>query len=231
MVLVAIDTNGQLATVFGSLVNPHAGATSSGKHHVSTLGKLGLGQLTATGWIAPSGAGSAGHVGENLCLGVGVFSALLVTALELANQRNIHAPDKTDFAGFAGHCSHGAYQKAAFMLLEHDRLDVRLLDHHVNDGELQFGELFGDFFDAGSLAKTDTNDGAGAPLGHAANGLLALRFVGHLKIQIRLAGFLFPLFHAAVGRFVKRFVKLAAHVIHDGRLGKRLEAGCQRNTQ
>ena len=174
MVLVAVDADGELAAVLGGLVNTGAGAAGRRKHDVRTLGKLGLGQFTTTRRVVPGRARGAGHVAEDFGLGINKFGALLVAALELADQRNVHATDKAHLAGLAGHGCQGADQEAALMLLEYHRLDVGLIDHHVHDGEFELGEFLGDFLDARGLAKADADDGAGAALCHAPGGLLAL---------------------------------------------------------
>ena len=86
-------------------------------------------------------------------LGLAYFDALLVAALELADQRNVHAADEADLAALAGHRRHQPDQEAALLLLEHHRLHVGQVDHHVDDGELQLGEVLGHLLDARGLAK------------------------------------------------------------------------------
>jgi hypothetical protein len=159
---------------------------AAARHDVGTLGELRLGQFTAARRVVPGRAGGPGHVAEHLGLGIGELGALLVAALELADQRDVHAADKTDLAGLAGHGGHHADQEAAFLLLEHDRLHVGQLDHHVDDAELELGEFLGDLLDGGGLTEAHGDDGAGALLGHASHRLLALRFVGYLELQVFL---------------------------------------------
>ena len=219
VVLVAVHANGQFARVFGGLIHAHTGATGGGKHHVHAPVELGFGQLTAPGWVVPGRTGGAGHVGDHLCFGIGGFGTLLVSTLEFSDQRYVHAPHKTNLAGFAGLGRHHTHEVAALLLLEDDRLHVGQVDHHVDDGELELGKLFRHFFDAGSLPETDANDGTGAALSHAPDGLLALGFVGNFKVEVLATRFFFPALHAFVSGLVERFVELASHVKHDGRLG------------
>ena len=234
VVLVAVHANGQLAAVLGRLVNADASAAGSRKNHVRALGKLRLGQLTATGRVVPGSAGGAGHVGKHLGLGVRPLGALLVAALEAANQRDVHAAHKTDLTGLAGHGRHRAHQEAALVLFEDQRLHIGQLDLVVDDGKVEFRELLGDFLHARSHAEGHSDDGAGALLGHAAQGLLALRLIGDLKLEVLFAGLFLPLFHAVVGGFVERLVKFATHVEHDRWFGRGREArsqGCGQDSQ
>ena len=118
------------------------------------------------------------------------------------------------------------------MFLEHHGLHVGQVHHHVNDGELQLGKFLGYFFDAGGLAKTNADDGAGTALSHAADRLLALGFVGDFERQVLLARFFLPFFDTGVSRFVEGLVELATHVEHDrGVRSHGLEAGSQRSGQ
>ena len=60
------------------------------------------------------------------------------------------------------------------MLLEHQGLNIGQLHLVIDDREIEFGEFFGDFFNARGHAERHGDDRAGALLGHAAQGLLAL---------------------------------------------------------
>ena len=203
VVLVAIHPNGQFATILGSLVHTHAGATGGCENYVSAFGKLGFGQFTAACRVVPGSASGASHVAEDFGFGVAKLSALLVTTLELADQRYVHATYKTDLASLAGHGSHHAYQKAAFLFLEHHRLHIGQVHHHVDDGKVQFREVFGYLFNRRRLAEAHRDDGAGTFFGHAADRLLALGFIGNFELQVGLAGFFLPAFHAVVRGFIE----------------------------
>jgi hypothetical protein len=103
--------------------------------------------------------------------------------------------------------------------LNHDALHVGQLDHRVDDGELQLREFLGHLLDGAALREAHADDRVGAALGHAAHGLLALRRVADLEVQVGLAGLLLPALGAVVGGLVERLVELAAHVVDDGGLG------------
>mmetsp|Transcript_26286 Transcript_26286/g.62295 ORF Transcript_26286/g.62295 Transcript_26286/m.62295 type:complete len:225 (+) Transcript_26286:421-1095(+) len=220
MVLVAVHADGQLAGVLGRLVDAHAGAAGRGEDDVRALGELGLGQFTAAGRVIPGGRGGARHVREHLDLGVGRLGALLVAALEFADQRNVHAADEADLVGLGGQRGHRADQIAALMLLEQHRLHIGQVDLCIDDRELGLGEVLGHLLQRRGLGKADADDGAGALLGHAADGLHALRVVADLELEIGLAGLLLPLLGTGIAGLVEGFVELAAHVEdHRGLLG------------
>ena len=108
------------------------------------------------------------------------------------------------------------------MLLEHDRLHVRQVDHHVDDGELQVGELGRDLLQRGRLAEADRDDRRIAVAGEAAQRLLDLRVVGRLEIAELDAGLRLELLRADEDALVEGFVELAALVVDDGRLDRGL---------
>jgi hypothetical protein len=83
-----------------------------------------------------------------------------------------------------------------------------------------FGKSLATFSMLRALREADADDRVGAALGHAALGLLALRRVGDLELQVGLAGFLLPALGAVVGGLVEGLVELAAHVVDDGGFGQ-----------
>ena len=76
----------------------------------SALGKLRLGQFTATGGSFQAAPVVPVMLANTSALGLAYFT-LFIAALELADQRNIHAAHKPDLAGLAGHGRHHAHQK------------------------------------------------------------------------------------------------------------------------
>ena len=182
MVLVGVHTDGKLAAVLGCLIDTDTGTAGCGVNHVSAFGELGLGQLGTFGRVSKRGRGRARHVLEHFDLRIDVLGALLVAALELADQRDVHAAHETDLAGFGGDGSQCAHQEGTFMLLEDDGLDVRLVDHHVDDGELGFREFGRNLLYRRTHVETDRHDRAVATAGQTTQTLLALGFVLGLKL-------------------------------------------------
>ena len=111
------------------------------------------------------------------------------------------------------------------MLLEHDRLHVRLVDHHVDDAELGVGEFAGDFLERGRPGEADGHDRREAVLGEFAQHLLALRVALDFEIAEIDARFLLEFRRAVEDAFVEGLVELAAEVVDDRRLDVRREGG------
>ncbi|MCC2664125.1 MAG: hypothetical protein K0S35_2047 [Geminicoccaceae bacterium] len=103
------------------------------------------------------------------------------------------------------------------MLLEDHRLDIRLLDHRVDDHELGVGEFLGDLLERGGEGEADRDHHVGAAARHPAERLVALRLVGDLEFEILDPGLLLEALGAVVGGFVEGLVELAAHVEDDRR--------------
>src|SRR5436305_1778993 len=80
--------------------------------------ELALGELGASARIVPGGRRRAGHIGDQLGVRVGVFDALLVAALEAADQRDVHAAHEAHLAGLRRERRRHADQEGALMLLE-----------------------------------------------------------------------------------------------------------------
>ena len=64
------------------------------------------GQLGAACRVVPGGGRGAGHVAADLHTRIGVLGALFVAALELADQRDVHAAHEAHLAGLAGPVSY-----------------------------------------------------------------------------------------------------------------------------
>ncbi len=82
----------------GGLQDADAGRAGRGIDDVDAAIELALGELGAAARIVPGGGRGAGHVGDQLGLGIGVLDALLEAALEAADQRDVHAADEADLA-------------------------------------------------------------------------------------------------------------------------------------
>ena len=220
MVLVGIHTDGQLAFVLGSLIDTDPGATGGGIDHIGALGELGLGQFCTLGRVGEGCRGGAGHVLIDVDLRIDVLGALLVAALELADQRDVHAAHEADLAGLGGDGGQGTHQEGTFMLLEDEGLHVRLVDHHVDDGELGVRELGGDLLYRGAHVEADGDDGAVATAGQTTQALLALGFVLGFEL-LDLDAFVLVVDFDAVAEhgFVEGLVEFACGVIDDGGLG------------
>src|SRR5258708_8365562 len=98
VVLVGIDADRVLAAILGGLQYARAGVAGGGIDHVDAAVELALGKLGAAARIVPGGRRGAGHVGDQLGIGIGVLDALLAAALEAADQRDVHATDEADLA-------------------------------------------------------------------------------------------------------------------------------------
>src|SRR5258708_36372682 len=70
MVLVGIDTDGELAAVLGGLQHADAGRAGGGVDDVDAAIELALGELSTATRIVPGGGRGAGHVGDELGLGI-----------------------------------------------------------------------------------------------------------------------------------------------------------------
>ena len=101
------------------------------------------------------------------------------------------------------------------MLLEHDGLHVRLLDHRVDDRELGLRELLGDLLQRRLLAEAHGHDRREAVAGEAAQRLLALGVVLRLEIAVVGAGVLLELLGALIDALVEGLVELAAEIVDD----------------
>ena len=220
VVLVGIHADGQLAFILGSLIDTDTGTAGGGIDNVGALGELGLGEFRTLGRVGEGGRGGAGHVLVDVDLRIDVLGALLIAALELADQRDVHAAHEADLAGLGGDGCQGTHQEGTFMLLEDEGLDVRLVDHHVDDGELGFRELGGNLLYRRAHVEADGDDGAVATAGQTTQTLLALGFVLGLEL-LDLDAFVLVVDFDAVAEhgFVEGLVEFASGVIDDGGLG------------
>ena len=228
VVLVGVDADRQRAAVGRGLQHAEARGAGCGVDHVRTLGHLALGDFAALDGVVPGSTRVARHVLEDGGVGLGGLDALGIAAGELADQRNVHAADEADLAGLRRHAGQHADEVGAFMLLEHDGLDVRQVHHHVDDGEFQFGIFLGDLLDGGGLGEARRDDRRIALVGEVADRLLALGLVGDFELAIGDAGLGLELLGAVEHAFVEGLVELAADVEHDGGLVVGGEGGGRR---
>ena len=105
------------------------------------------------------------------------------------------------------------------MLVEDDRAHVRLLDHHVDDGEVGVGELRRHGLHRRAVGEAGDDDRVVAALGEAAQRLLALGVVLQLELLVGDAGLGLEALGALEGGLVERAVELAAEVEDDRRVG------------
>ena len=168
--------------------------------------------------IGPGRARRAGHVLQHLGLRVGVFHALHVAAGKLVDQRNVHAADETDLAGLGGLGGQKPDQERTLLFLEHDRLNVGLVHHHVDDDELRLGELRRHLLHGTGLAEADGDDGAQPVARELAHRLLALGIVLDLEIAERDPRVFLELLGAVERAFVEALVELAADIVDQSRL-------------
>ena len=103
------------------------------------------------------------------------------------------------------------------MFIEDDRLDVRQIDHHVDNGEFQIGIFLGDLFDRRGLGKARRDNRRIALVGEVADGLFALGLVGDFELAISHAALGLELLRAVEHRLVEGLVELAADIEHNGR--------------
>jgi hypothetical protein len=75
------------------------------------------------------------------------------------------------------------------MLLEDDRTHVRLVDDHVDDGELGVGELGGDLFEGGGPGEAGHDDRVVAVLGEAAQACSRCASFCDFEVAVVDAGF------------------------------------------
>ena len=218
VVLVGVDADRQRTAIGSGLQHAQARGAGCGVNDVRTLGHLALGDLAALDGVVPGGTGVTGHVLEDHGVGLRGLDALGIAAAELADQRNVHAADEADLAGLRRHAGEKPRKVGALVLLEHDRLDVGLVDHHVDDGEFQVRIFLGDLLDGCRLGEARGDDGRIALVGEVADGLFALGLVGDLELAIGDAGLLLELLRTVVHAFVERLVELAANVEDDGGL-------------
>src|SRR5215471_11359659 len=70
VVLVGIDADGQLAAILGSLQHTGAGVPGGGIDDIDAAIELALGKLRTSARVVPGGGRGAGHVGDQLGLGI-----------------------------------------------------------------------------------------------------------------------------------------------------------------
>src|SRR3546814_7160380 len=77
VVLVRVDTDGELAAVLRGLIDADAGAAGGRIDDIDAAVELALGELGATRRIVPRGRRGAGHVLHHLDVAADVLGALL----------------------------------------------------------------------------------------------------------------------------------------------------------
>src|SRR6185369_1192858 len=185
VVLVGVDADGEPPLVLGGLEHAEPGGPGGGVDDVGAAIELAPRELAASRRVVPRGRRRPRHVLEDLDLGIDVPGALLVAHGELADQRDVHAPDEPDLARLRGHGRRHPHQERALVLLEHDRLDIGQVHDRVDDGELDAGELLGHLLHAAGLREADAHDDLRAAPRHVAQRLLALGLRGDLELAIR----------------------------------------------
>ena len=108
-----------------------------------------------------------------------------------------------------------ADNERAFLLLEHDRLHVGLVDDHVDDAEFCLGELVGDLRQRRRPGESRHQDRAEAVLGELAQHLLTLGVALDFEVAERDAGVLGELGGAVEHALVEGLVEFAAEVVDD----------------
>ena len=216
IILVAVAADAEPALVFGGLHHADAGGAGRMKDDVGAAPELAPGEFGALGGVAPRRRGGAGHVFKHLDARMHVLGAGAVAQRELADERNVHAANKSDPAGLRGQRGEHAAEKRRLLLAEVDRLDVWQVDGAVDDRELHGGKLLRDLFDGRGLREADRhNDRRTAP-GELGHHLLTLCGVGDLELAEGDAGFLLETLRPPAGGLVERTVKLAAEIVNDG---------------
>src|SRR5215213_3612566 len=189
--------------------------------HVGAAVDLALGEFAALyGFVARS-TRRAGHVLKHFRVLLGVLDALDVAAGELPDERDVHPAYESDLVGLGGLGREEADQERALVLLEDDRLHVRLLDDRVDDGELHVRELVRHLLQGRLLAESDGEDRTEAVAGEAAQRLLALGVVLGFEIPVLGAGLLLEALSPGGDPLVEGLIELAAEIVDDGGLEDR----------
>ena len=184
VVLVAVDADGEFSGVARRLVDADAGAPGGRVDHVGAAVELAARELAAAGGVVPRRGGGAGHVLEYPDRRVHVTRALDIAEREFADQGDVHAADEAHLAGARGERGGDPDEERSFVLLEDDRLHVRQIDRHVDEGEAGFGELLRHRCDRRGLCEAHGHDHRRASPRHVADCLFAHRRVGHLEFAI-----------------------------------------------
>src|SRR5271165_285369 len=210
VVLVAVAADAEKPGIGGGLHDADAGGACRVEHHVRAAPELALCQLGAHGGVRPSRGRCAGHVLDDLGLWVHVRHSRAVTERELAYEGNVHPAHEPDLPGLRRHRGRHAAQKRGLLLPEVDRLDVRQVDHSVDDRELHIWKLPGDRLNRRRLGESNRDDDAGAAPGELPHDLLALRCVLDLEVADGDSRLLFESLRPLARGLVERAVELAA---------------------
>ena len=220
VVLVAVNADGKHLVVGSGLQNAHACAASGRVNHVCALGFLRQCQLGALHRIVPSGRCCACHVGKNCHISILRFRTLCVATSKVADQRDVHAADEADSACLGRHRRSYTNKVRALLFSENYRAHVWCVDNHVDDLELCVWIVASHFFKRCCEREASHDDRVVAVLSKAAQRLLALCVGLKLYFVEGAASLIRPTLCASEGRFVERFVELAAKVENDRRISK-----------
>ena len=162
--------------------NTSVRSASGGIDDVRAAGGLRRGNFLGFGGVVPRFWRRAGVRLDRGAGWASGFDASFVTRIELANQWNVHAADKSDDAGARGLACDVSHEKAAFVFAE-DRADGVVTGWHaVNHSEFGVLELGSGFGNAGFVSEADTDDEVKAALGEVADALTDLARVGWLEV-------------------------------------------------
>ena len=217
VVLIGIDADAELAAVLGGLKDAHAGGTCGRIDDIDAAVELTLGEFGAAAGIVPGGRRRPGHVGDQFGIGIGILDALFEAALELADQRDVHAAHEADLSALGSERRQNADQEGAFVFPEHHRLHVGQVDDAVDDGEADLGKVLGDLLQGHRLGETDGDDRILAALGEPPQRLLELRLVAGLEFGDSDRAFLLEFLGAGAHALVEGFVELSARAVDNGR--------------
>ena len=132
-------------------------------------------------------------------------------------------PTKPTFLDCEAMAGQDADEVGAFLFLEDHRADIRLVDDHVDDGELEIRKFCRDLVQRGRPGEAGHDDRIVAVFGEAAQRLFALRGVLDFELEIVDAGFGLEFLGAVEGGLVEGFVELAAEIVDERRLDVRGE--------
>src|SRR6267142_4443112 len=128
------------------------------KNHVGAFANLSQRKLLALSWIVPGAVGNANVILDDADVGIDGFGSFFVAFLETVNQANIHAPEKADSPRFGGFRRQHPDKIGAFVLLEHQRGNIRHLAYTIDNSEVDVRVVLGNLFHYGRLSKTHPNN-------------------------------------------------------------------------
>src|SRR5439155_6560334 len=108
--------------------------------------------------IVPCRTRYANVIRDNSYAGIDRPRTFFITDFELVEQRNIHAAEKSDRAGFRSHGGDHPDKIGALVLFEDQRCDVRQPDDAIDDCEVQIRIILRHGLDGWSLVEADSDD-------------------------------------------------------------------------